>query len=362
MNTSRSARSFARGFAALTAAAVLTSVFADPAAADEPTPTATAPTTSEASSTPATPASSEAPEPSTAPSSTQPENKPAAAQPQAEPAERARVTASIKLDNTDYLSNEDVHFTIKLTNTGGVTAEGVYVYQFTDKLTDLNVPWGGWGDLSSGRGITLEPGHSFDLSGTGSIRDIRQDTVAVRGILFDKTGFSVSTDFGTSANVKPAPGDASGIVYGDKNGNGARDSDEALAGIKLTLRYVHGDVTYTATSDKDGNLTFDVPAADYYLGGDVVDGWLFPWRTVHIGKGTKLDLRGAPPLNGALKASMKFTQDSYQVGDTAHSPSRWPTPARPRSSGSWPSATGSATPKSCRAPVPAGVTWSGRAG
>jgi len=107
-------------------------------------------------------------------------------------------------------------------------------------------------------------------------------------------------------------------VYGDKNGNGAWDSGEELAGIKLTLRYVHGNVSYTATSDDKGNLTFKVPAADYYLGGEVVDGWLFPWRTVHIGEGTKLDLRGAPPLNGALTASMKFTQDSYKVGDTVH--------------------------------------------
>ncbi|WP_233226159.1 SdrD B-like domain-containing protein [Amycolatopsis sp. CA-126428] len=318
MNISRSARSFARDFAALTAAAVLTSVFAGPAAADEPTPTATAPATSEAPSTSEAPAGSEAPEPSTAPSSTQPENKPAAAQPQAEPAQRAQVAASIDLGDDPYPSNEDVHFKIKLTNTGGVTADGVYVYQLTDKPTDLNVPWGGWGDLSSGRGIKLEPDQSFELSGTGSIRDIRLDTVTVRAVLFDKTGFSVSPEFGASAKVTAAPGDASGIVYGDKNGNGSYDAGEKLTGIKLSLRYIHGDVTYTATSDENGTLTFNVPAADYYLGGDVVDGWLFPWRTVHIGKGTKLDLRGAPPLNGALKASMKFTQDSYKVGDTAH--------------------------------------------
>ncbi|WP_410606914.1 hypothetical protein [Amycolatopsis sp. lyj-109] len=312
MNISRSARSVARGFVALTAAAVLTSVFAGPAAAEDPTPESPAPT-STAPSTSEAPASSEAPPP--APSSTQPESKPAAAQPRAE---RARITVSIDLDKDAYASSDDVHFTIKLTNTGEVTAEGVEAYQFTDKPTDLAVLYGTWGDLSTGQGIRLEPGQSFEQTGVGNVRDLRQDTVTIRGILFDKTGSSVSSDFGDSAKVTPAPGEATGVVYGDKNGNGARDSGEELAGIKLTLRYVHGDVTYTATSDENGNLTFKVPAADYYLGGEVVDGWLFPFRTVHIGEGTKLDLRGAPPLNGALKASMKFTQDSYKVGELAH--------------------------------------------
>ncbi|MBE8524162.1 hypothetical protein ILP97_42935 [Amycolatopsis sp. H6(2020)] len=294
---------------------MLTSVFAGPAAAEDPTPTSTVPATSEAPSTSEAPASSEAPAP---PSSTQPESKPAAAQPPAEPAERARIAVSIGLDKDAYASNDDVHFTIKLTNIGDVTAEGVNAYQFTDKPTDLAVPYGAWGDLSTGRGIRLEPGQSFEQTVVGNVRDLRQDTVTVRGVLFDKTGFSVSSEFGASAKVTPAPGEATGVVYGDKNGNGARDSGEELAGIKLTLRYVHGDVTYTATSDEHGNLTFKVPAADYYLGGEAVDGWLFPWRTVHIGEGTKLDLRGVPPLNGALKASMKFTQDSYKVGELAH--------------------------------------------
>ncbi|MEV4057730.1 hypothetical protein AB0J55_41545 [Amycolatopsis sp. NPDC049688] len=218
----------------------------------------------------------------------------------------------------DYASDEEVHFTFKLKNTGGVTATGVWVSQHIDQPTDLQVAYDpGWGDLTYGRGIKLEPGQTYELPVTGHIRDIGKDIVRVRGVVFDDSHFGIG-DFDASAHVTPASGEASGVVYGDKNGNGVRDRGEELPGIKLTLRYVHGDVTYTATSDEDGNLTFKVPAADYYLGGDVVGGWLFPWHTVHIGAGTKLDLRGAPPLNGALTASMKFTQDSYQVGETAH--------------------------------------------
>ncbi|WP_242545865.1 hypothetical protein [Amycolatopsis sp. MtRt-6] len=266
MNKFWGARSLARGFAALTAAAVLTSVFAGPAAA-----------------------------------------------------ERAQLEGSISGLKSEYASNEDVHFTVKLTNTGSVTAEGVYVFPLADRSTDLDVPYGAWGDLNAGRGIKLEPGQSVEQPVTGSIRDVRQGTLTVRVRAFDKTGSSVSPDFEGSAKVVPAPGVASGVVYGDKNGNGVRDSGEELAGLKLTLRYVHGyDVTYTTTSDDKGNFTFKVPAADYRLGGDVVDGWLFPWRFVHIGDDAKLDLRGVPPLNGALAASMAFTQESYQAGDLAH--------------------------------------------
>ncbi|MEU4522678.1 hypothetical protein AB0F52_28685 [Amycolatopsis sp. NPDC024027] len=310
MNISRSARSLARGFAALTAAAVLTSVFAGPAGAEEPTPT----------STPAAPSTSEAPAGSSAPAppvSSAPESRPAA-QPQAEPAQRAQVTVSIVGLKDEYASNEDVRFTFRLKNTGGVTATGVWVSQHIDQPTDLQVAYEpGWGDLTYGRGIKLEPGQTFELAMTGHIRDIGKDTVHVRGAVFDDSHFGIG-QFDEPAKVTAASGEASGVVYGDKNGNGVRDRGEELAGIKLTLRYIHGDVSYTATSDNKGNLTFKVPAADYFLGGDVVDGWLFPWHTVRIGQGTILNLRGVPPLNGALTASMKFTQDSYQVGELAH--------------------------------------------
>ncbi|MGW4057202.1 hypothetical protein ACWEGE_02925 [Amycolatopsis sp. NPDC004747] len=299
----------------MTAVVALTSVFAGPAAAD-PTPESTAPATSEAPSTSEVPV----PEPSSAPSSTQPENKPAAAEPRDEPAPRARIEVAVVGFGGEHASDEDIRFTFKLTNTGNATATGVWVIQHLDQPTDLqvgSVP--GWEDLTSyGRGVKLEPGQTYELAMTGHIRDIGKDTVRFRGVVFDGSGSPSNLTFDESAKVVQTPGEASGVVYGDKNGSGTRDSGEELAGIKLTLRYVHGDVSYPATSDEKGNLTFKVPAADYYLGGDVVDGWLFPWRIVHIGEGTKLDLRGAPPLNGALKATMKFTKSSYQVGELAH--------------------------------------------
>lgn len=119
--------------------------------------------------------------------------------------------------------------------------------------------------------------------------------------------------------VTKVPGRATGVWYADRNGNGALDGGEPLPGTTLTLRYVHNTRTYAATSDGEGKFTFDLPAGDYTLGGEVVDGWLVPWQTVRIAADTPdLLVRGAPPLNGALTASLAFTQDRYQPGDLAH--------------------------------------------
>ncbi len=293
------------------AAAVLTGGFAGPAGAEEePTPTAAAPSTSEAPSSSAAPTSA-------APSSGAPESKPPVKQ--AAPVQRAQVEISVALDKDTYQTDEDVRFTFKVTNTGSATAKGLWVSQHIIEPTDLVVPYDpGWGPLkTSDPGLDLEPGKSFELHGTGKVREVDQTATVLRGVVFDATHFGVG-EFRAEAKVVPAPGHAEGVVYGDKNGNGKREAGEELAGAKLTLRYRNGSGTRTATSGPDGKIVFDVPGAEYYIGGEVVDGWLIPFRVVRIGADTHLDVRGAPPLNGALKASMAFTRSSYQVGEPAH--------------------------------------------
>jgi uncharacterized repeat protein (TIGR01451 family) len=313
VNISRSARSIARGFVALTAAAALTSVFAGPAAAD-PTPESPATPTSAAPSTSEAPASSEAPPSPTQPE-TKPESKPAAAQPRAE---RAQVAVSLVFDKASYRTDEEIRFTVKLTNTGPTTAAGLTMYQMVVDSTDVQVLYGGWGQLENKPGVTLEPGKTFEVAVSAQVRDLEATTATVRGIVFDESGNSAGPQFQFSVPMTKAAGHATGTVYGDKNGNGVLDAGEQLAGTKVTLRYIHGSGTYSATTGADGKFALDVPAAEYYVGGEVIDGWLFPWRTVRIGSDTDLLLRGAPPLNGALKATTAFTQDSYQVGDLAH--------------------------------------------
>ncbi|WP_410668494.1 hypothetical protein [Amycolatopsis sp. cmx-4-68] len=233
-------------------------------------------------------------------------------------AARDRIGVSVTFDRPSYGSADEIHFKFKLTNNGSGRAAGLTVSQDFSDPTDLSVPYDGWGVLRDRPGLTLEPGQSFELAVSAHVRDPEQTTTVVRGHVFDETGFGVGT-FNTSVPITRVPGHAVGVVYGDENGNGALDAGEQLPGATLTLRYVHGSSTYTATSDAAGKFSFDVSAGDYTLGGEVVDGWLIPWGNVRIGTDTAdLLVRGAPPLNGALAVSMAFTQDSYQPGDLAH--------------------------------------------
>lgn len=313
MNNSSGARRFSRLFATLSAAAVLTSVFAAPAFADpDPTPTSTAPASSEAPTSSAAAPSSAPPSSESSPSAT--------AKPKAE---RVRVEASVAFEKKDepYRSDEDIRFTLTIKNPTETKAVGLTVFQFLDRPTDLSVQYEpGWGPLTSGRGLDLDPGATYEITVVGKVRDFEQTSATVRGVLFDGAGWGASAEFGAEAKVVKAPGHATGLVFGDKNGNGVYDRGEELAGASITLRYVHanGGGTYTATTDKNGKFSIDLPAADYYIGGSVVQGWLIPWETVHIGPETNLLVRGAPPLNGALRASIAFTQDSYKAGDLAH--------------------------------------------
>lgn len=296
--------------AALATASAMTGVLAAPAMAQEE-PASTAPSTSE----PPPPSSSTTPT-STAPSSSAPESKPVAK------AERAHVDVSVAFDKPSYGTDEDVTFTFKLKNVGETRAAGLTIFQIISKPTDLDVPYDGWGALKAKPGLTLEPGETFDLKVAGKVRSLASDSTVVEGVLFDESGNSASDSFTFSVPVTKVAGRAVGTVYGDKNGNGAFDDGEQLADAKLTLRYVHStdSTTYTATSGADGKFAFaDLPAAEYYLGGDIADGWLIPWETVRIGPDTKdLFVREVPPLNDALKATMAFAQDTYRPGDLAH--------------------------------------------
>lgn len=322
MNKRLGARSIARTaaiyLATLAATTALTGVFAAPAVADpEPsTPSSTAPTTSEA------PSSSTAPEPSVPPAESLPPAKP---NPPAVPvAQRGQAEVSLIFEKPSFQTDEDVRFTFKVKNIGSARVVGLQVAHHITGPTDLNIPpgpapkWPGWGQLGSRPGVTLEPGATFEVKVAGQIRDIEKDTAVVRGFVHDETGFGIG-EFDSNVPITKVAGRAEGIVFGDKNGNGRPDDGEQLAGAAITLQYANGPTKYTATSDANGRIHFgSIPAARYYLGGDVIKGWLFPWEVIQIRPdGKELLIRGAPPLNGALKASVAFSRYDYKKGQLA---------------------------------------------
>jgi hypothetical protein len=315
VNKSRSSRSLAGRaaiyLATLATASALTGVFAGPAAADpDPVPPATAGPSS----------SAPAPESGTPAAPPVESSQPAAPKPPAAAVKRAQLDVALVFGKPSYRTDEDVTFTFKVTNVGSGPVTGLWVFQSISDPTDLVVPYEpGWGPLRNSPGVTIEPGATYELPVTGKVRDTDATTAVVHGILFDGSGAGAG-EFSFSTPITKVTGHAAGVVFGDGNGNGVFDAGEQLAGVPLSLRYVNGSRTYPATSDADGKFDFgDVPAAEYNLGGEVLDGWLFPWTTLHIGPDTDdLLVRGAPPLNGALHASMAFTQDSYRAGDLAH--------------------------------------------
>ncbi|WP_244199970.1 CARDB domain-containing protein [Amycolatopsis thailandensis] len=315
MNKSPSGRSsFRTGavyLATFAAAAALTGAFAAPAGAD-PAPS------SPASSAPAT---SEAPASSAAPPSSAPpveSSTPAAPKPQAE---RPQLVSSVVFDKSEFRTDENVTFTFKVKNTGTTAANGLKVFQFISDPSDLSVSFDpGWGELERTKsGKKLEAGETYEVKVSGQIQDLTSGKAVVRGYVQDETGAG-SGEFQESVAIVKVSGHAAGVVFGDKNGNGRADDGEQLSGIALTLKYANGSAKFEATSDTAGKIDFgDVPAARYYLGGEEIKGWHFPFEFVRIGPDSKdLLVRGAPPLNGALKASMAFTQDSYKPGDLAH--------------------------------------------
>ncbi|WP_410656611.1 hypothetical protein [Amycolatopsis sp. lyj-112] len=319
MNKTSVARIAAIHLATLAIVSALTGVFAAPALADPEPP---APTSS-AQASPEPPSGPTAPEPSSTPPQT---SKPAEQDPPAAPAVQKKVETTFVFDKPSYRTDEDVRFVFRVKNISAGRLAGLKINYFPHEPGSLKIMGtseaDGWGPFGHSPGVTLEPGAAYEVKVTGQLTDIENDTAILRGFLSLDSGRGAGPSVGyfdTSVRVTRVAGHAAGLLFGDKNGNGAPDEGERLADTAITLQYANGPAKYTATSDADGRVDFgDVPAAKYHLGGEMIKGWLFPWEVVQIRPDKKdLLLRGAPPLNGALKASVAFNRHDYTKGELA---------------------------------------------
>jgi uncharacterized repeat protein (TIGR01451 family) len=304
--------------AAVAAGLLLTGALAVSPAAADPPQDGPAPGTEASSSAPASdPPSSEnsAPAEEPPPSSRQRDAAPAA--------ERPQVEVSLVFDKPSYRTGDLVRFTFRIRNVGTIPAVGVQIFQHIIDPDHLNVIYDpGWGPLGSRPGVTIDPGASFQISVSGNIGDVNVSSVRVNGVVFDETGFGIG-EFDFSAPVTKVFGHAAGTLFADRNGNGVFDNGEALAGATLTLRYQQNwQNAFTATTDAAGRFSFpELPTAAYFIGGEIVNGWLIPFDLLTIDESDRNDhllVRGAPPLNGALHAELNFTADSYRPGELAH--------------------------------------------
>lgn len=316
-----SGRAITTYLATLATGLVLTGVLAPGLAAADPTEPNTVPTAPPASDVPPTESSSTNPEPPVppaAPAPQEPENRP----PAVPAAAAVELDVSAEFDKPTYHSGDLITVKFHIKNIGSEKAVGLNAHNRFDPPDELQFDPGQWGDLARRPGVTIEPGATFETQLSGHTKKADSEKVTLTGNIFDERGFGIK-EFAFSAPVTKRLGNVAGTVFGDKNGNGALEDGEELAGIPVTLSYFgNPQQRFTATSNAVGHFDFgDVPTASYFTGGDVIDGWLFAFDIIDVDESDEnsdLLIRGAPPLNGALQVSMKFTKDTYKPGELAH--------------------------------------------
>lgn len=314
-------RAFTARLAALLAGLALTCTFtAGIAGAEQPEESSPAPTSETSAPASDPPVSAE---PSASPSESAPPETPPTGEPPAS-VQAAQVEVSAKFDKPSYKTGESLTIDLSITNVGSARAVGLWVSPSgLESSRPLFEPPLLGGVFSSDPGVDLEPGATHRVSLTGRVANPDADHVTFAGIVFDETRFGVG-EFSVSAPVEKRTTQVSGVVYDDQNGNGRLDFGEELPGITITWTNVafFVDKKYTTTTDSAGRFTFaDLPTMRYFTGGEVVDGWLFPFVVREIDgsdENRNLVIRAVPPLNGALDATVKFTKNSYAPGELAH--------------------------------------------
>lgn len=118
-------------------------------------------------------------------------------------------------------------------------------------------------------------------------------------------------------------GSASGVVYGDRNENGAFDPGEGLPGAVVYLTGTHSGNSPEVTTDADGRFTFTgLPAQRYGIATrNLPDGWVdgaTASRYLDVDgsdPGPVAELRALRPFSEKVHATGSFDRTTYQVGD-----------------------------------------------
>ncbi|SDJ24171.1 LPXTG-motif cell wall anchor domain-containing protein [Actinokineospora alba] len=299
----------ARLTAATCAAVAVGMLFTAPAHAQpsEPAP-------SSVSAEPSAPVSEPAPEPSTVPSAptdlVQPPNN-------ADSAQALSFAVEATLDKASYQTGDPVKATLKITNTtaGPLTASS---YPASD--TGISFRYESLRALHAG--IKIDAGKTYTHKLDGFAADPNATSAVFVGHVTPRESGHHSTGFTVTAPLKQVHGKIAGVVYLDKNGNETIDAGELVADADVTAGNNHfGDDRQTVKTDAAGRFAFDRLAPVEYSLSTKVDDWTFRYTTVKVDLSNgnlDLKLRGVRPFGEGLTASLKFKQDSYKPGDTAH--------------------------------------------
>lgn len=237
----------------------------------------------------------------------------------AQPAAGVDLVASVSLDRDAYLPGEDVHVTLRVANHGDTWADGVVAHVVGNvPLTDDDLR--GFRDGGPGYG-------AFIGAGQAKAETFSFVLPAVTRPVFTFTVSSTAVDAEPADNrievVVPIPGalaSLDGVLFGDKDRDGAVDTGEALTGVQLSF---HQSMApwgeFTLRSGAGGRFAIpELVIGEYWLSIQLPPGWRLdlPGGTVDIRSGeNSLALRAFRAVKPTLDVSVRFDRPSYAVGD-----------------------------------------------
>ncbi|WIX99392.1 hypothetical protein QRX60_35845 [Amycolatopsis mongoliensis] len=204
-----------------------------------------------------------------------------------------------------------------ITNAGNTTANQASLISTGNFSTD-------WWTPAFSLGVPVEPGQTVEGTATGYVTTTSGPlTITVTAVLLDAQQDAEPADntVTVSVPVTHVTGSYRGTVYGDRNGNGAMDPGEALAGMPLYATGGIPDVTFITTTDAGGHFVFaDLPAGSYSTIFGVNTDWYLVGPSVEVDGVHDPDelIRGTPLVDTWLSTTLAFTQQSYRKGDVAH--------------------------------------------
>jgi hypothetical protein len=238
------------------------------------------------------------------------------------------LTIAMAPQSRPFLVGEDFVIDVTVTNNGDADAAKVRASGSTKSGQQVML-FSGWDAFGTNEGTALGAHKSQVLHVKGRADDWKDADPVVR--------FQVQNDNDANYNdniadvtIKFVPlttkDTVGGVVYGDANDDGKFDDGEALKDVEIQLQANGVQQALKVRTDSAGRFDFrDVPARVYSLyqsNGPLPGGWItsgsHPIDADGSGKYKELRLRATQPLSKQLKASVKFNEGPYKVGDEAH--------------------------------------------
>lgn len=243
-----------------------------------------------------------------------------------EPVSHNKLEVTASFDKSSYAFGEPVTAKVKITNAGaGYRAEVRFEPEHSSSTMYYNMDQ--WGPLyrlynPTGERLYLWPGESYEVTLVGEVAWTRDDTVRLKGqIRGDYSDMVAPIDL--SAAVTYPKGDATVVIYGDANANGALDAGESpLSDVAVSLSGGMPNSWHSGRTDVDGRYRAEgIATGNYSVYTWDADGWIpaegsYNVLTVTENGDTTFETGLVRPLSDGLGVELAFDQPSYQPTDT----------------------------------------------